>query len=303
MGDDAADGAPLPHRVPHPGDGLAPGLLGELVLAEDRLAARVPAGLAHLSDLLQVAERADPAADHRDPLPGELVSGDVLGGVQLPPAELRRAGDCGHEGTGPGAGRIHHRTGAQHGQSPSVGPDRADQEGPLPLPRTRRIVLDTGDAHGPTDLEPGPRLELGEVVGHRDVRGDVAADLRGRGVGQLADPVDGGHGEAVPAVAPGPAGPLLRVEDHEAQPAAAQQVVGGGQSRLSGADHHHVQGLHARCNGTGLRGVPPRDASHARGSACTMSAQRSSMSSRPTLRRTVPGPTPHACRCCALRWE
>src|SRR5699024_3269861 len=135
--------------------------------------------------------------------------------------------------------------------------------------------------------------------------------------GQLADAVDRGHGEAVPAVAPCPAGTVLRIEVHDAHAAATLQMVRGGEPGLAGSDHNDVRaahlGLHARHNAGTREMFPPGEGSHAavvtslpeRAAArpASRSAQRSSRSSSPTLRRTVPGRTPQASRCASVRWE
>src|SRR5699024_5822365 len=110
-------------------------------------------------------------------------------------------------------------------------------------------------------------LELGEVLRHRPVRALGPRRLDLRHAGQLADAVDRGHGEAVPAVAPRPAGTVLRIEVHDAHAAATLQMVRGGEPGLAGSDHDDVRaahlGLHARHNAGTREMFPPGEGSHA----------------------------------------
>ena len=198
-----------------------------------------------------------PAPDDDDALAAELVSGDVVGHVQLASGEAFPSRVRGPERFRPGAGGVDDRPCSEHGGG-GVGARGVGARCGLDEEPTVRVVVlaaDGADLYRAADREGETLLERREVR-----RDDVDArggriELGLRHAGQVVDPVDGRHGERPPSVLPGAARGVVRVEDDEGaccgralggaqrDESAAMQVVRGRQSGLTRADHDDVDGL------------------------------------------------------------
>ena len=90
--DHALGRQPLPHAFFHEGDGVVPGLGVEGGVPPFRFAAGKPAGGGDLRDLVQQPDGGNTPAHHNDVQAAELLGGDVVGHMQLPPRNVERPG-------------------------------------------------------------------------------------------------------------------------------------------------------------------------------------------------------------------
>ena len=204
-------------------------------VAPHRLAAGHPDGVGDRRDLAEQLHRARSPADHQDPLAAEVLGARVVDGVQLLAEEGFLTRVVRHERPAPGAGGVDHRP---------RGP------GALPRPYDEQVtaLLDRGHPDRAQDRQAVAALVLAEPARDHVVGPLSAAPGRGA-VGQVGHAVDVVHRQRVPAVLPGPAGPLLGVEDDvvETEPS---EVVRRRQPGLPGADDHRVE--------RGVEGCAPR---------------------------------------------
>lgn len=85
------DGDPAA-RAPPQGDGVVSRFAVELCLAPNRFPPGEPAGGRHARDFVQQPDRGDTAANHDDMQAPELLSGNIVRNVELPPFEGGRPG-------------------------------------------------------------------------------------------------------------------------------------------------------------------------------------------------------------------
>ena len=227
-------------------DGLEPGVGVEVVGAPHRLATGHPDRVRHGRELAEELHGRGAAADHEDPLAGEVLRSGVVDGVQLLAARRSRCPGSAARTAGVQVPVALTRVRVCHAALAGVHDQQVTLAG---------HAVDGDRAH---DRQVEATLVVGEVRRHDDV-GPARRTVPGADrVGQVRDAVHVVHAERVPAMLPGASGRSLasstrwsmprraRCRDAE-RPAWPAPMTSGSRGRAHRLNARAGSGMPGRC--------------------------------------------------------